>query len=96
MKRFLMTGLLLVFIVLLTACGCQHEWSDANCNEPKRCRICGQRDGDPLAHNYREATCEEPKTCSLCGRTEGKAAGHIWQAATCHAPETCGVCGVTH
>ena len=95
MKRLLMVAILMVLVVLCVGCGCRHEWRQADCSEPKRCRICGQRDGEPLGHNYESATCESPKTCTLCGKTDGAPAGHSWQAATCHAPETCAACGLT-
>lgn len=81
--------------VLLTGCGCQHEWQEAACLTPKICTLCQETEGEALGHNWQEAACEAPKTCTNCGMTEGEAPGHSWQEATCDAPRICTACGAT-
>ncbi|MGM9586364.1 MAG: hypothetical protein ACI3VA_02600 [Candidatus Limivicinus sp.] len=76
MKKGLTLLLLVLSLVLISGCGCEHEWVDATCTEPKTCSLCGNTEGKPLGHTWEEATCAEPKTCSLCGETEGEALGH--------------------
>ena len=49
---------------------CSHEWIDADCENPKKCKKCGETEGEPLSHKWVEATYDAPKTCSLCGKTE--------------------------
>lgn len=89
----------LVLCVLLTAsfaaCSCKHQWTEANCLEPKICTVCGEKEGEALGHRWEEASCDAPKTCSGCGLTEGEALGHNWQEATTEAPKTCTVCAAT-
>lgn len=84
---------LLLCAVILTGCGCKHEWKDATCTEPKLCALCGETEGEPMGHSWVEATCEAPKTCTACGLTEGEALGHSWTEATCENAKTCTVCG---
>lgn len=95
MKRFAVILSILALVVLVTGCDCSHEWSAATCNEAKRCRFCGQREGDALGHHYEDAGCESPLTCSRCGKTEGEPRGHTWKAAGCDQPKTCSDCGKT-
>ena len=82
-------------LMLLTGCGCEHQWSAATCTDAKTCTLCGQTEGVPLGHTWQDATCTEAKTCSVCEVTEGEALGHDWQDATCTAPKTCAVCALT-
>lgn len=95
MKRFVLIALLLTLLAVLAGCGCQHEWRDATCTGAKRCRICGEQQGDAPGHSFAAATCEEPQTCTACGKTEGKALGHDWQEATCVRGEYCSRCDAT-
>ena len=88
-------SLLILFGLLLTGCGCKHEWKSATCEEPKTCSLCGVTEGDTLEHDWEEANCEDPKTCEECGKTKGDALGHTWVEATCLAPKTCSVCKKT-
>ncbi len=87
---------ILTFAVFsITACGHQHQWTEATCTEPAKCSECGEIQGEALGHTWVDATCTEPKTCSVCGVTEGEALGHTWVDATCTEPKTCSVCGAT-
>lgn len=94
MKR---TSIFLVLIillpVLLTGCGCQHEWAEAACDTPKTCAKCGQTEGEALGHTWVEATCAEAKHCELCGKTEGEPLQHTLTEANYQQPATCTVCG---
>lgn len=59
LKKIIVT--LLVFAALFTfvGCGCEHEWNEASCTEPKTCRICGITEGEPIGHNYIDGYCLE-------------------------------------
>ena len=46
---------------------CRHQWSEATCTEPKKCTLCGAKDGVALGHVLKEATCVTYKICSVCG-----------------------------
>lgn len=93
MKKTLVLCLtLLVFCILLTACGgeCTHAYDndcDASCNE------CGEERS--VAHKWLDADCEKPKTCSVCGESYGEPLAHTWKDADCLDPKTCTVCGET-
>ena len=71
----------------------QHHYIDADCENPERCEICGNEQGEPLGHEWAEATCTAPQTCSVCGKTEGDPLPHSWQEATCTSARECTVCG---
>lgn len=101
-KRIAWILILAWSLVLLTGCGCEHEWVEATCTEPKTCSLCGETEGEALGHSWEEATCTEPKTCSLCGETEGEALGHTpgsWKEekdyvhAAKYRTRQCTVCG---
>ena len=73
--------ILIIYIalcLLLTGCGCKHEWLDATCTAPFTCVLCGKMRGSPISHQWEEATCETAKTCALCGQIDGEARGHAW------------------
>lgn len=96
MKRiWLICALVMVLILPLSGCGCEHEWLAATCSVAKTCQLCGKTEGDPLPHTWKEATCTETKTCTVCNATEGDALGHAWENATCTTPKTCTVCKIT-
>lgn len=94
MKHVLLT-IAVLLVALLGGCSCQHQWSEASCEEPSRCRICGQLQGEAQGHNFSQADCEVPQTCGVCGLTEGEALGHSWVEATCEVAKTCSVCSKT-
>lgn len=94
-KLFALLTVLLLTAALLAACGCDHEWAEADCNDPKTCQKCGATEGEELGHDYAEADCENPKTCSRCGKTRGDALGHSWKPADCDDPEICENCQTT-
>ena len=94
-KHFLLISILTLCIVLLSACGCRHEWTNTTCDTPKTCSLCGKTEGEALGHTWQNAGCSAPKTCTTCGETEGNALGHSWSEATCQSPRTCSVCAAT-
>lgn len=95
MKKILCLILTLVLVLCLAACGCNHEWKDADCENPKTCGLCGETEGEALGHDWKDTDCDNPKTCAVCGKTEGEALGHEWKDADCENPKTCSVCGAT-
>ncbi len=94
-KKLLVVLSPLMLILLLTACGCEHEWQEASCSAPKTCSACGETEGETLPHTWLDATCSAAKTCSVCNTTEGEALPHTWLDATCTVPKTCSVCSAT-
>lgn len=72
------TSLLLVFllILMLSACGCRHEWMEANCVAPRVCTLCQKTEGEALGHIWQDATCTKQKTCSVCSLTDGSTLPH--------------------
>ena len=89
-------GLCLISVLMmgiLAGCGCEHEWKEADCLNPRTCIKCGETEGGPLGHSWRAPNCEHPKTCDVCGVTEGEALGHDWQPATCTTARICSRCG---
>ena len=95
MKRRMCLMMAALCVLLMSGCGCQHEWQDADCVTPKTCTLCQATEGEALGHSWQEASCETPKTCTGCGVTEGEAPGHTWQEAICETPKTCTACGKT-
>lgn len=96
MKRIsLFFALILVLMLALTGCKCEHEWLEADCNTPMTCRLCKKTEGEPRAHEFAEANCVTPETCVLCGHTQGQTGAHHWLEASCQAPKTCELCGAT-
>ena len=93
MKKRVFTCIMLVLYMLsLAGCACEHSWKKADCDNPMTCRECGETKGEPK-HEWVDASCEEPKTCKECGKTKGKALGHEWLPADCTTPEECYLCG---
>lgn len=87
--------ILTLCLLLLAGCGCQHEWKEATCSQPRTCAKCAETEGEPLEHEWREATCTQAKTCVLCGKQEGEPLPHTWLDATYEAPKTCVSCAAT-
>ena len=94
-NRIPILAAVLICMMLLAGCSCQHQWTEADCTAPKSCTLCQITEGEALGHSWQEADCVTPKTCSRCDLTEGTALGHSWEEATCTAPKTCSVCSAT-
>ncbi len=95
MKKLFIAFLLVISVLVLAGCACEHVWVEANCTTPKTCSECGEIEGAPLGHSWLAATCAAPKTCENCGVTEGEALPHNYDDATCELPKTCPDCGAT-
>ena len=91
-KNFLKASLLLPLCLLLTGCGCEHEWVNASCTAPQTCSVCRTTEGTLADHSWNAATCTTPKMCAFCGETEGEALGHKWEDAACTRPMVCSFC----
>lgn len=73
-KMFCMVLCLCLCVSVLTGCGCKHEWMEASCTAPKTCNLCGETEGEVLAHSFNgwvdvDAETEE-RTCSVCDYSE--------------------------
>jgi len=93
MKKLFTLLMLLLLIFALSACSCKHEWTDATCDAPKTCTLCGETEGEPLSHNWIDATCTQYKTCTLCNAKEGALLEHTWEDAENLCFQICAVCG---
>lgn len=84
-------------LCLLAGCECKHEWTEADCLNPKVCTKCDVTEGEALGHDWQDATCQAPKTCGRCGVTEGEVSEHSygsWAASGEGKMErACTVCG---
>ena len=81
--RYFKVILALLMLILLTACGCEHEWIDATCQAPKTCALCGKSEGDVTWHDWLDPDCFTPYTCSVCGLTEGEPLEHEYSEGFC-------------
>ena len=96
MKRRVLIMLLTICLLLaFSACGCAHDWEEADCDDPKTCVLCGETEGESLGHEWEDANCTTAKTCEECGKTKGQPLGHNWKDATCTEAKTCSGCGET-
>lgn len=96
MRKNLATILLTVLLmIVLSGCGCEHEWAEATCDTPKTCSLCEKTEGEALGHDWKDPTCDEAMTCETCGLTEGGPLGHDWVEATCAAAKHCSRCELT-
>lgn len=94
-KTVILFGSLVICILAFAGCKCEHEWTDADCENPEICELCDAT-GDPaLGHDWIEADCENPQVCEVCDETGEDALGHDWIDATCTEPKTCSRCGET-
>ena len=83
MKKALILFMALLILFSFSACGCDHEWKEATCSEPKTCILCGATEGETVAHSWNLATCDTPRKCSNCELTEGKPMGHNYSKGYC-------------
>ena len=58
---FCAVPLVILMSLLLTGCGCKHEWRDATTEAPKTCSICQKTEGEKLSIDARftTAACKE-------------------------------------
>ena len=79
-KRAVCVVCLLALMMLLTGCGCEHEWQRSTCQTPRTCIHCGETEGKVRGHEWGNTACHEPEGCIVCGTTEGMELTHTWQA----------------
>lgn len=77
-------GLLLMGLVL-SGCGCDHDWQKATCLAPRTCSICGATEGKVRSHEWGSTACHDPQPCIVCGTMEGMELTHEWR-------EDCKIC----
>lgn len=103
LKRTLTAVLLVVCILMLTGCSCNHVWTEADCVNAKTCSKCQETQGTALGHDWRSATCKTAKSCTRCTAIQGVPLGHtlekrtkITDLVTCSAftEQYCTVCNL--
>ena len=75
-KKWLALLLVLVCLLVLAGCECEHNWTAPDCVNPERCTKCGEYGGPPLGHTWIDPTCEDPAICSVCGKEDAEPLGH--------------------
>ena len=97
MKKILLTAVLLVLFIALTACSSSEHRHDyavaseipATCTENGsiiyQCTGCEHTytKNIPAGHNWQASDCTVAKTCSKCKATEGEAPGHTYENNVC-------------
>jgi len=77
MKKLISFALVLTMALSMAACGCNHQWQEADCITPKTCTKCGQTEGEAAGHTPREwivssvdtdaLTMTQDLPCDVCG-----------------------------
>lgn len=47
---------------------CKHDFEDATCTTPRKCKSCSTTEGSPLGHSYGTLIASVPATCSQSGK----------------------------
>ena len=89
MKKTMSILLVVLAVLMLTACSCEHEWENATCTTPVTCLKCGEVAGEASGHNWQDATCTTPKTCVTCKTTEGSELGHSFTSEVASSKYLC-------
>ena len=95
-KKICILVMALAMLLMLSACGCEHEWAEATCLTPKTCTKCEEVEGEALGHDWAAATCTAPETCTRCGETQGEMLPHTygeWVMGETEMTRTCVDCG---
>lgn len=95
MKRRILMLLPALFLLVLTGCSCNHQWTAADCVNPQVCKECNEVGSPALGHDWIDATCTTPQTCSRCSATQGEALAHSygdWTFGKEDMSRTCLVC----
>lgn len=93
--RNIVLAVILLIVLMLAGCACEHEWMSADCLNPQTCEKCGEVGEPALDHDWLAATCTDPQICRRCGKTQGAPLDHDWINATCLAAQTCSRCSET-
>ncbi len=74
---------------------CFHDWEEATCTDPARCRLCGEETGEPFGCSFGvPASCTDSPRCERCGALSDEAPlGHDWEEASCENDTYCRRCG---
>ena len=75
-----------------------HDYTAADCDTPKTCKVCGATEGKALGHSWSDGSCENAISCSVCGEIAGKPFGHRWSdpdPTLCSSKRSCFICGAT-
>ena len=93
------TGIVLLALVLalaLLGCGCDHEWTEADCVNAAVCVNCQETGAAALGHDFSAASCDGPEICTRCAETRGEALGHSfgpWSYGDIYQVRVCEACG---
>lgn len=55
-----------------------HAWTEASCELPMSCSLCGETEGIPLGHSGGQATCLARAVCAACHREYGEIGTHLF------------------
>ena len=83
-NKILLLLIMACVALALVACGesapagCDHEWVDATCTEPRSCKICHEMMGDPLGHKGGDATCTTKAVSEICRNVFVVIFGKLW------------------
>lgn len=97
MRKRIFSVFLVLMLVLLSGCACEHEWQEADCLNPQVCTKCEETGAEALGHDWEAASCEAPETCLRCGEIRGTVLEHSfgdWFFAEETMSHTCSVCGL--
>ncbi|MBR6513436.1 MAG: S-layer homology domain-containing protein [Clostridia bacterium] len=60
-----------------------HAFNPATCTEPRTCRVCNEKRGEPAGHKWIGPTCEEVAYCPVCNIFGASSLGHTTQNGIC-------------
>lgn len=87
MKKYLYSFFLVFILLFLCSCDCNHEFSEATCENPKICIKCKKIEKEALGHNYIDGVCVR------CWKTTDEICNHEFSEATCTESKVCIKCG---
>lgn len=70
---------LVILLLSLTGCSCEHEWQASTCLAPRTCIHCGETQGKVRSHNWGNTACNSPEPCTVCGTMDGMEFTHEWR-----------------
>lgn len=99
-KNGIIFTLALLLVVSFSACNMphEHEWQDADCNNPRTCSVCNMTEGEKIGHDWLRWTCTEPSKCSRCGEKlpGSNPKGHTPTNWVVDKESTCSQMGLEH
>ena len=91
-KVFCLFLICVTCICLFSGCSHNHIWEDATCEHPRTCNMCGETQGDALAHHW-IGECGQKEYCADCGKISNVAIEHDYTIADCTQNKHCKKCG---